>query len=468
MGGFYNAGKKGGAMNTSTEQTIKIQNGNNLEIYHIEKKGAGMKQRSQIQNGEMGGFYNAGKKGGTMNTSTEQTSTVPPVMETIIDNLDVILNQLKNSIKNKNNIPVRFGKIKANLQQKSKVGSKEWVFSIKNNSIEYKFFKIKLIINEKLKLILDLKSLNIQFFHGGKPLFEGNFQKLLDTFEIKPSENKYITLTLKNRCLRYEKRFRKINFKKLFKNNKHNKVNKNIRSIPAELYNTLIKRGELIYAHNMLKFPVYDMGNLVDALRIKWNINKKNPKYYKYSEIEGLTVLGNKKAHNAFIFEGIFDLLAFIETIHILYKKDYSFILNNNLFICTNGFIDANMNNLKHFLNKDMTIYTVFDADKPGKIYTKKVKQAFKEYEVRNFTWRNLIMKIFSMISSISSKKFTKKNLLKRLLKKIDKELFPKDFFDLFSYWHTYSPLKKTIAYFYLFKLDTMFRMNTTPTFIMS
>ena len=220
---------------------------------------------------------------------------------------------------------------------------------IQNHIINEKnFYKVKLWFNDNIE---GLDNINID---------NNTYNNI---FESKKNNNKKEGDVSPSFSLLYQK---------IFKSQISNK--QHIRNININIFNMLIEK-EIIkyyYKYNLIKIPLTKNlnSNITGILNI--NINTSS-KFLEKGSNKDLFIFGNKNNFKyILLFESFYDSLSYLQLVSIKYNTTYNNIINNCLFISTNGSISKNnINTIKNIINNNKNITTIlsFDNDEIGKKY---------------------------------------------------------------------------------------------------
>ena len=219
---------------------------------------------------------------------------------------------------------------------------------IQNHIIQQKnFYKVKKWFNDNIERLNDINIRNNTYNNN---------------FENKKNNNKKEGDVSPSFSLLYQK---------IFKSQIMNK--EYIRNIDINIFNMLINK-EIIkyyYKYNLIKIPLTnDNKNITGILNI--NINTSS-KFLEKNSNKDLFIFGNKiNFKYILLFESFYDSLSYLQLLSIKYNTTYNNIINNCLFISTNGSISKNnINTIKNIINnkQNITIILSFDNDEIGKKY---------------------------------------------------------------------------------------------------
>jgi hypothetical protein len=213
-------------------------------------------------------------------------------------------------------------------------------------------------------------------FYKVKKWFNENIQKLNNITDY----NKQYNNDYKKKIYKTEERNKNsfsILYQKIWKN--EIKKIKSIRKININIFNKLIQQNIIKYyvKYNLIKLPLYNENNNIIGIL---NINiQNNNKWLEKGSIKGIFNFGNT-TNPSFIllFESFYDSLSYLQLLNIKYSVDYDTIINNCLFITTNGSISINnLNTIKTIFNntKNYKVILSFDNDKIGNKYDNDIIQ---------------------------------------------------------------------------------------------
>ena len=235
---------------------------------------------------------------------------------------------------------------------------------IQNHIINEKnFYKVKLWFNDNIEKI-DYISNTID--NTNNNTYNNNF------------ESKNIMLSKKID----RQKGKEISFSLLYQKIKQNQIlkYKEIRKIDINIFNMLINKKYIKYylKYDLIKLPLYDENT--DIIGIL-NINIKDySKFLEKGSNKGIFHFGNKNNFKyVLLFESFLDSLSYLQLLSIKYKTEYENIINECLFISTNGSISKNnIDTIKNILNNNKNNYKIilsFDNDKIGKKYDNDIIQ---------------------------------------------------------------------------------------------